>query len=79
MLGLIEQLMLKRYSHVTIKAYRSYFSQFLLYFSKKDPQEIQKSDVQSYLPNEIQNRKWSESTQNQAVNAIKFYDEQVLG
>lgn len=79
LLRLTEQLMLFRYSHHTVKAYRTYFTLFLHHFSGSKLQEVSKLEIQKYLLGEIAKRKWAESTQNQAVNAIKFYYEKVLG
>lgn len=77
-LKLVEQLMLSRYSHRTVKTYRSFFRQFLAYFPQKLPDEIQKEDIKHYLIHQINKKKWGESTQNQAINSIKFYYEKVL-
>ena len=78
-LRLTEQLMLNRYSHSTVKTYRSFFRQFLAYFPESDPLEIGKEDIRNYMLRQMKERKWSESAQNQAINAIKFYYEKVLG
>ncbi|MCI4671742.1 MAG: site-specific integrase [Bacteroidia bacterium] len=78
-LRLTEQLMLFRYSHHTLGIYRTYFRLFLEHFAESNLLELSKIEIQSYLLGEIQERKWSESTQNQAVNSIKFYYEKVLG
>ncbi|MEL7124461.1 MAG: phage integrase N-terminal SAM-like domain-containing protein, partial [Bacteroidota bacterium] len=43
------------------------------------PKDIKKSSIEAFLLENTKKRKWSESTQNQAVNAIKFYYEKVLG
>ena len=40
---------------------------------------LQKEDITKYLIEKSANAAWSHSTQNQAVNAIKFYYEHVLG
>jgi len=79
LLRLTEQLMLNRYSHRTVKAYRHCFRQFLMYFATQDPAEIKKPEIRQYLLTQLKARNWSESTQNQALNAIKFYYEKVLG
>ncbi len=74
-----DQLMIKRYQPNTRKVYISFFTQFLAYFSETDPQLLQKEDIIKYLIYKSTRSKWSHSTQNQAVNAIKFYYEHVLG
>ena len=80
-LKLVEQLMLNRYSHATVKSYRSCFRDFLRYryHQALDPRDITKEQIRQYMLTCIREKKWSESTQNQAINAIKFYYERVLG
>lgn len=79
LLRLTEQLMLNRYSHQTIKTYRSCFRQFLGHFSDRDLVSIEKPEIRQYLLTQIKVRGWSEATQNQVLSAIKFYYEKVLG
>ena len=79
LLRLTEQLMLNRYSHRTVKAYRSCFRQFLAHFPERDPAGIEKPEIRQYLLTQLKARDWSESTQHQVLNAIKFYYEKVLG
>lgn len=74
-----KKLILQRYSRNTIKCYKHFFLQFLGFYKGRNPQELQKEDVMKFLLMGIEKKKWSESTQNQAVNAIKFYYEKVLG
>ncbi|MEO0897173.1 MAG: tyrosine-type recombinase/integrase [Bacteroidota bacterium] len=79
LLQLSQQIILKRYSYRTLKVYKSQFREFLSYFSKQQIDALPKSAIKAYLMLKIKEKNWSESTQNQAVNAIKFYYEQVLG
>lgn len=74
-----ERLCLKRYSYNTVKTYKNFFAQFLAYYPEEHPENITKSAIEAFLLKYSEQRKWSESTQNQAVNAIKFYYEKVLG
>ncbi|MEM6298857.1 MAG: site-specific integrase [Bacteroidota bacterium] len=74
-----EQLHLGRYSHQTIKSYRSYFIGFVLAMNGKDLAQITKEEIRNHVLSEMKTKKWSQSTQNQCVNAIKFYYEKVLG
>lgn len=74
-----EQLLLQRYSFNTIKSYKSLFAQFLLYFPDKELSQIDKAEIIKFILESCQIRAWSDSTQNQAINAIKFYYEKVLG
>ncbi|MBT3302690.1 MAG: site-specific integrase [Bacteroidetes bacterium] len=68
----------KRYSPQTIKVYKSSFIEFLSYYATKKPEDLTESDIRDYQDYLVNKRKISISTQNQAINAIKFYYEQVL-
>ena len=43
------------------------------------PEDITEEMVRNYLLHGVKTKKWSESTQNSHINAIKFYYEKVLG
>lgn len=73
-----EQLILKRYSQNTIKTYCSCFLKFMNFFKGQSIDHLSKKDIQVFLLYLIQKRKVSSSTQNQYINAIKFYYEKVL-
>ena len=73
-----EQLILKRYSQNTIKTYSSCFLKFMAFFENKSIDLLAKKDIKTFLLYLIQERKVSSSTQNQYINAIKFYYEKVL-
>jgi site-specific recombinase XerD len=74
-----EQLRLQRYSYHTVKAYKHFFIQFLAFYPDSDPKELKKADIMRFLLDRSEKKNWSDSTQNQAVNAIKFYYKKVLG
>ena len=74
-----EQLRLQRYSPSTVKTYKSFFTLLLSFYPKKHPETLKKEEIMRFLLKSIEDRRWSESAQNQAVNAIKFYFEKVLG
>ena len=69
----------RRYSENTQKAYMSLFNAFLHYFKDCPPEEISEDMIRSYQDYLVNTKKVSTSTQNQAINAIKFYFERVLG
>ena len=69
----------RRYSQNTIKVYRSLFKEFIQYFSHLKPQDITEDQIRKYQDYLVNKRKVSSSTQNQAINSIKFYYEKVLG
>ena len=68
-----------RYSLSTISIYTNMLSQFFTFYHAYEPKEITNEQISAYLRYLIQERQVSESTQNQAINAIKFYYEKVLG
>ncbi len=76
---LIDKLTELRYSEKTIKTYSNSFEEFINYFHKHDINSINESMIVSFLRHLVTERKVSSSYQNQAINAIKFYYERVLG
>ena len=75
----LETLKLKRYSKNTIKSYLNHFKHFLDYYHNIKPQEISEEQIRDFLLYIVDDKKVSNSYQNQAINSIKFYYEQVLG
>ena len=74
-----QTLRLRRYSPSTVKAYKIFFRLLLAFYPDCHPEGLQKEAIMKFLLESNEKRSWSESTQNQAVNAIKFYYEKVLG
>ena len=79
LIRLEERLRLQRYSYSTVKTYKCFFALYLTFYPDRDPKELTKADIMKFLLESSKSRKWSDSTQNQAVNALKFYYEKVLG
>jgi len=77
--ALHEKLVLKGYSTSTLKTYKSFFRKYVSYFNTRDLLSIEKTEIEGYLYKLIQKEQLSESAQNQFINAIKFYYEQVGG
>jgi len=73
----IELLETRRYSFNTARNYISLFSEFVHHFNGKSLVEINELDIKQYIHRIVKQGK-SASYQNQAINAIKFYYEQVL-
>ncbi|MEO5600645.1 MAG: site-specific integrase [Cyclobacteriaceae bacterium] len=73
----VEQLDRMRYSDSTKKIYINYFAQFINYFPDTEIDEISDEQVNRFMQHLLAARKVSSSTQNQAINAIKFYYEKV--
>ncbi|HNX89865.1 MAG TPA: tyrosine-type recombinase/integrase, partial [Paludibacteraceae bacterium] len=76
---MIKTLKLKNYSENTIRTYTMMFSRFMQYYGFRNPETLSDSDIREYLLHLIEKKQVSQSFQNQAINAIKFYYEQVLG
>ena len=74
----LEQLVIKRYSKNTVKTYSSCFLKFRLFFKHQKLETISKEEIKRFLLHLIEKEKVSASTQNQYINAIKFYYEKVL-
>ncbi len=68
-----------RYSENTIKTYKVLFEEFINYYNHIETDEIDESLITAFLRYMVIERKVSISYQNQAINAVKFYYERVLG
>ncbi|MDB4582578.1 phage integrase N-terminal SAM-like domain-containing protein [Draconibacterium sp.] len=77
--GYLEKLEQLRRSPNTIKIYTSYFKDFTRHFNKRDLVQIDHDEINSYITGLIREYRISSSQQNQRINAIKFFYEQVLG
>ncbi len=76
--GYLLKLELKRYANSTIKTYVSFFEMFINFHKDKELNSIDEGEIRVFLQSLIQ-KKVSNSYVNQAINAIKFYYEVVLG
>lgn len=74
-----DHLIKRRYSKATSDNYQAQFRAFLAFIHPKAAEEFGESDIHHYQLHLVQERRVSYSTQNQAINAIKFYLEQVKG
>lgn len=75
----IEKLEILRYSPNTIKTYTDLFKEFINYFHTRKIEELTEKEIIAYMRYLVNERGVSSSYQNQAVNALKFYYEKVLG
>ena len=73
-----QKLNLKGYAESTAKTYTEQFKQFLQFYSPAVPTDLSEIEIRNYLLYLIEKKKLSRSTQNQAINAIKFFYEKVL-
>jgi len=74
-----EKLAVMRYSQSTVNTYCNCFKEFINYHNTKDLNKITQPEIMAYLRFLVEERCVSSSYQNQAINAIKFYYEKVLG
>ncbi len=74
----VEMLRLKNYSVNTIRNYANWFAYFLRYFPDRKPSRISKNEILDFLVRFRNSSKWSATTQNQLINAIKFFYEHLL-
>ena len=65
----------RNYSLRTIEIYQNQIGFFLEYFEGKPIDELEESDIIDYLSNLITKHRFSFSSQNQAISAIKLYYE----
>jgi site-specific recombinase XerD len=72
-----DQLIKRRYSRSTCENYETQFRAFLSFIYPRTAEELTEEDIHAYQLFLIQKRAVSHSTQNQAINSIKFYLEQV--
>ena len=75
----IDTLKLNNYSEATIKTYRLHFLRFLRYCPGINIDNIKHEQIRQYLLYLVEEKHYSTSAQNQAINSIKFYYEKVLG
>lgn len=75
----LDQLERRRYSPNTIQTYVSLFEKFLAHFSDVPPEKLTDAHVAQFQTYLVKRKKVSTSSQNQYINAIKFYFEKVLG
>ncbi len=74
-----KKLKLKAYSQNTINTYSSEFISFLFHYNDQNIDSLKKEEIEEYLLFLVDTCHIGESQQNQMINAIKFYYEQVLG
>jgi integrase/recombinase XerD len=73
-----EHLLINRYSPSTIKTYKTHFRTFLNYYNDINPNDIIDAQIMKYMLHIVTVKKYAKGTQNQVINAIKYYYEKVL-
>ena len=74
----LQKLEVERYAAKTAEIYIHYFEKFMDHFKGKKLLEINEQDILNYIQSMVNIGK-SDAQVNQALNAIKFYYEKVLG
>lgn len=73
------KLTVSRYSRSTHDSYLYMFREFLRYVYPKPLHQLHQWDILQFQNHLVKDKKVSRSYQNQSINAIKYYLEQVLG
>jgi len=68
-----------RYSESTLSTYTYALEDFINYHAKIELEKLNERHIQEFLRHLVMERQVSTSYQNQAINAIKFYFEKVMG
>ncbi len=74
-----QKLHLKGYAKSTCKTYLEQFKLFMRFYHPAPLHELSEAEIRNYILYLVERKKMSKSTQNQAINAIKFFYEKVLG
>jgi integron integrase len=69
----------RHYSYMTEKAYVGWIKRFIFFNNKRHPMEMGETEIAQFLSSLASDSHVSASTQNQALNAILFLYNQVLG
>ncbi len=67
----------RRYSDNTKRTYTSLFAQYMQHFAPTHPDDVSEAEINDYILGLVKLKNISRSTQNQVINAIKFYYEKV--
>lgn len=69
---------IRNYSKSTIQAYTLWVRQYILFHNKKHPVELGADNIREFLNFLVQKKRYSASTQNQALNALVFLYKHLL-
>lgn len=79
MWAMSDVLIMRKYQPSTFKTYGVYFKKFLAAHPNQDPKEITEEQIIAFVLRTVKEHNYATKTQNQIINAIKFYYEKVLG
>lgn len=74
-----EEIQVRHYSLRTEKSYIQWIRRFILFHDKRHPREMGEKEISAFLSHLAVTRNVSASTQNQALSAILFLYQKVLG
>jgi site-specific recombinase XerD len=74
-----DKLRIRKYSQSTFKTYGVYFKKFLAAHPATDPKDITEEQIIAFVTTIVRENNYANKTQNQIINALKFYYEKVLG
>jgi len=66
------------YNVATIRTYQEHFKRFLNYYPEIEPSKISNQQIREFILYLVRDKKYSTSSQNQAINSIKLYYQKVL-
>ena len=69
----------RHYSNRTVRAYLGWIRRYIVFHGKRHPEEMGGDEVGAFLSNLAIEKRVSSSTQNQALAALLFLYQQVLG
>jgi len=75
----INYMVLRNYSHHTIKAYESLISRFLKHWDDDQIENLSTDQISGYIHEIVTENNYSRSFQNQMINAIKLYYRVLFG
>ena len=75
----VKTIELRQYSPHTLKSYKAAFTKFMFAHIEQHPNDVVPEQVTNYMHRLVTENNYSESYQNVAINAIKFYYERVEG
>ncbi len=75
----INNMILKNYSHHTITAYGSLISRFLKHWDNDQVENLSTDQINEYIHELVTDNNYSRSFQNQMINAIKLYYKVMFG
>ncbi len=67
-----KEMLLRNYSHKTIKAYVSCLRSFVRYFRPRHPRDLGQEDIRNYLLHLLVDERCSGGTANQVINALRL-------